>query len=65
MNTLGLVAAFVRRRPLTWAFHALTLSLGVAVLTALLALTRACRAASSATWRGWTWWWAPRAARSS
>ena len=38
MNIARLVAAFVRRRPLTWAFHALTLSLGVAVLTALLAL---------------------------
>lgn len=38
MNTLGLVGAFVRRRPLTWAFHALTLALGVAVLTAILAL---------------------------
>ncbi len=38
MTTLRLVAAFIRRRPLTWAFHALTLALGVAVLTALLAL---------------------------
>ncbi len=38
MNVVRLTGAFVRRRPLTWAFHALTLSLGVAVLTALLAL---------------------------
>lgn len=38
MTLLALVAAFVRRRPLTWGFHALTLALGVAVLTALLAL---------------------------
>ena len=34
------MGAFVRRRPLTWAFHALTLSLGVAVLTALVARFR-------------------------
>jgi putative ABC transport system permease protein len=33
-----LIAAFIRRRPLTWGFHALTLALGVAVLTAVLAL---------------------------
>jgi putative ABC transport system permease protein len=38
MNPLKLVAAFIRRRPLTWGFHALTLALGVAVLTAVLAL---------------------------
>ena len=38
MNQFKLVAAFVRRRPLTWSFHALTLALGVAVLTAVLAL---------------------------
>jgi putative ABC transport system permease protein len=38
MNVFKLVGAFVRRRPLTWGFHALTLALGVAVLTALLAL---------------------------
>ncbi len=38
MNLFKLVGAFVRRRPLTWGFHALTLALGVAVLTAVLAL---------------------------
>jgi putative ABC transport system permease protein len=38
MNTLKLLTAFVRRKPLTWAFHALTLALGVAVVTALLAI---------------------------
>ena len=38
MNAVKLIAAFVRRRPLTWGFHALTLALGVAVLSAVLAL---------------------------
>ena len=38
MNPFKLVLAFIRRRPLTWGFHALTLALGVAVLTAVLAL---------------------------
>ena len=38
MTLLKLVAAFIRRRPLTWSFHALTLVLGVAVLSAVLAL---------------------------
>ncbi|MGC1301640.1 MAG: ABC transporter permease, partial [Caulobacteraceae bacterium] len=38
MNVLKLVSAFVRRKPLTWSFHALSLVLGVAVLTAVLAL---------------------------
>ena len=38
MNSFKLVLAFVRRKPLTWAFHALTLALGVGVLTAVLAL---------------------------
>jgi putative ABC transport system permease protein len=38
MNQIKLVGAFIRRRPLTWGFHALTLALGVAVLTAVLAL---------------------------
>ena len=38
MTAWRLVAAFIARRPLTWAFHALTLALGVAVLTAVLAL---------------------------
>ncbi|MDB5427254.1 MAG: ABC-type transport system permease component [Phenylobacterium sp.] len=40
MNTVKLMTAFVRRKPLTWAFHALTLALGVAVVTALLAVGR-------------------------
>jgi putative ABC transport system permease protein len=40
MNTFKLVWAFVRRRPMTWTFHALTLALGVAVVTAVLALSR-------------------------
>jgi putative ABC transport system permease protein len=38
MNVFKLIGAFVRRRPLTWGFHALTLALGIAVLTAVLAL---------------------------
>ncbi|CAN5382908.1 hypothetical protein BH09PSE2_BH09PSE2_17970 [soil metagenome] len=38
MTPLKLVLAFVGRRPLTWGFHVLTLALGVAVLTAVLAL---------------------------
>lgn len=38
MNAFKLVGAFVRRKPLTWGFHALTLALGVSVLTAVLAL---------------------------
>ena len=38
MTVFKLVWAFIRRKPLTWAFHALTLALGVAVLTAILAL---------------------------
>lgn len=41
MTIYKLVAAFVRRKPLTWSFHALTLALGVAVLTAILALNAA------------------------
>jgi putative ABC transport system permease protein len=38
MNAFKLVGAFVRRKPLTWGFHALTLAVGVSVLTAVLAL---------------------------
>ena len=38
MNGAKLLFAFFRRKPLTWSFHALTLALGVAVVTALLAL---------------------------
>ncbi len=41
MNAFKLVGAFIRRKPLTWGFHALTLALGVAVLTAILALNSA------------------------
>jgi putative ABC transport system permease protein len=36
MNRFKLVWAFISRKPLTWAFHALALALGVAVVTALL-----------------------------
>lgn len=36
MNRYKLVWAFIRRKPLTWAFHALALALGVGVVTALL-----------------------------
>lgn len=36
MNRFKLVWAFISRKPLTWAFHALSLALGVAVVTALL-----------------------------
>ncbi|HVY33484.1 MAG TPA: ABC transporter permease [Caulobacteraceae bacterium] len=39
MTGFKLVLAFIGRRPLTWAFHALTLALGVAVITALLLLS--------------------------
>jgi putative ABC transport system permease protein len=38
VNPFKLVLAFIRRRPLTWGFHALTLALGVAVLSAVLSL---------------------------
>lgn len=38
MNVFKLTGAFIARKPLTWAFHALTLALGIAVLTAVLAL---------------------------
>lgn len=41
MTLLKLIAAFIVRKPLTWGFHALTLALGVAVITALLALSQA------------------------
>ena len=36
MNRFKLVWAFISRKPLTWAFHMLSLALGVAVVTALL-----------------------------
>src|ERR1700740_2917561 len=38
MNVFKLVGAFIARRPLTWGCHALTRALGIAVLTAVLAL---------------------------
>lgn len=38
MTLVKLMLAFVRQRPLTWAFHALTLALGIAVVTAVLDL---------------------------
>ena len=41
MNLLQLVAAFIRRRPLTWAFNVLTLSTGVAVVLALILVNQA------------------------
>ena len=41
MNLLQLVAAFIRRRPLTWAFNVLTLSTGVAVVLALALMNQA------------------------
>jgi putative ABC transport system permease protein len=40
MNAAKLIFAFIGRKPLTWAFHALTLALGVAVIAALLLLSR-------------------------
>lgn len=41
MSPLRLVFAFIRRAPLTWAFHVLTLALGVAVVTALFIIDTA------------------------
>jgi putative ABC transport system permease protein len=41
MTLLKLIGAFIARKPLTWSFHALTLALGVAVITALLVLGQA------------------------
>ncbi len=41
MNLLKLTFAFVRRKPLTWAFHVLTLSLGVGVVVAVVLLSQA------------------------
>ncbi len=38
MNSGKLVLSFVRRKPLTWAFHVLALALGVGVITSLLLL---------------------------
>jgi putative ABC transport system permease protein len=41
VNLLKLVWAFIRRRPLTWAFNVLTLSTGVAVVLALVLVSQA------------------------
>jgi putative ABC transport system permease protein len=41
MNIAKLVFAFVRRKPLTWAFHVLTLTLGVGVVVAVILLSQA------------------------
>lgn len=40
MNTLKLAAAFVARKPLTWAFHVLTLALGVGVVVSVVLLAQ-------------------------
>lgn len=41
MNLFKLVWAFIRRRPLTWAFNVLTLSTGVALVLALVLVSQA------------------------
>ena len=41
MNTRKLVFAFVRRKPLSWAFQVMTLGLGVAVVVAIILLSQA------------------------
>ena len=41
MNVGKLVFAFIRRKPLTWAFHVLTLTLGVGVVVAVILLSQA------------------------
>ena len=41
MNLAKLVFAFVKRKPLTWAFHVLTLTLGVGVVVAVILLSQA------------------------
>lgn len=41
MSVWKLVLAFIARKPLTWAFHALTLALGVGVVMAVFLTTRA------------------------
>ena len=40
MNIATLIWAYVRRRPLTWAFHVLMLALGVSVVTSLFLVQR-------------------------
>ena len=44
MTPLRLVLALVRRRPLTWGFHVLTLAIGVAMVLSLLLADRAAEA---------------------
>ncbi|HYE44445.1 MAG TPA: FtsX-like permease family protein [Caulobacter sp.] len=44
MMLLRLVLAFIGRRPLTWAFHVLTLAVGVAIVLSLLLVDRAVEA---------------------
>ncbi len=44
MMLLKLVLAFIGRRPLTWAFHVLTLAIGVAIVLSLLLADRAAEA---------------------
>lgn len=41
MTTVRLVLAFVRRNPLSWAFHVLTLALGIGLTTAIILLGNA------------------------
>ncbi len=41
MSTLKLVLAFIRRSPLSWAFHVLTLALGVGLTSAIILLGHA------------------------
>src|SRR5262249_56706896 len=41
MNLAKLVFAFIARKPLTWAFHVITLALGVGVVVAVVLLSQA------------------------
>lgn len=43
MTVFRLLAAFVARRPLTWAFHALVLAVAVAVMTTVVLVEQATR----------------------
>lgn len=44
MTTWKLVIAFIRRRPLSWALHVVTLAIGLAVVLALVQVERAAQA---------------------
>jgi putative ABC transport system permease protein len=44
MTTWKLVAAFIRRRPLSWALHVVTLAIGLTVVLALVQVERAAQA---------------------